>query len=306
MNPSMKSLQAWLVLSRPPFHTVGLLPFFLGGALAWHQGADFRGAVLGWGVLGVFLIMLATYCAGEYWDQVEDALSMKLGASHFAGGSQVVQRGLLPRHAPLWASLTSLALALAVGFILRYHYGTGPWTIPLGLLGMVGGFFYSAEPLRWVSRGWGELWIAFCYGWLPVAVGCYLQVGSVHPAAHWMSVPIGLSIFNVILLNEFPDYPADLSAGKANLTVRLGPEKAARLYVLVSVAVWLSFLLSLGHAMPLRAWWYAAPILVLSLILVGSMLRGLWRDRIALERLCAANLLVNLGITSVYILALMR
>ncbi len=221
-------LGAWFALSRPPFHSVGVLPFILGGVLAWRQTGVFRWDVCAWGTLGVVLVMLTTYYAGEYWDYVEDSLSA--GSSRFAGGSQVVQRELLPRHAALWGSLVSLLLALGVGLILQLGYGRGLWTLPLGLLGLLGGFFYSTRPLRWVSRGWGELWIAFCYGWLPVAAGYYLQVGRIVPLIHWLAAPIGLTIFNVILLNEFPDYPADVAAGKANLTARLGREQAARLY----------------------------------------------------------------------------
>lgn len=298
-----EKLRAWLALSRPPFHSVGVLPFVLGGVLAWRQAGTFRWDICAWGVLGVVLVMLATYYAGEYWDYVEDSLSARWGPSRFAGGSGVLQRGLLPRHAALWASLASLLLAGGVGLILQFGYRTGAWTIPLGALGMLGGFFYSTRPVRWVSRGWGELWIAFCYGWLPVAVGYYLQVGKIAPLVHWLAVPIGLTIFNVILLNEFPDYRADLAAGKANLTVRLGRERASQLYGLASLGSWVAMLLSLGHGVPLRALWFYLPVLALSLILVVLVMRGRWRDRAALERLCAANLMVNLGTTAAYILA---
>jgi 1,4-dihydroxy-2-naphthoate octaprenyltransferase len=298
-----ENLSAWLALSRPPFHSVGVLPFILGGVLAWRLRGAFRWEICSWGTLGVVLVMLATYYAGEYWDVVEDSLSARRESSRFAGGSGVIQRGRLPRRAPLWGSLVSLLLAIGVALALRLGYQTGPWTIPFALLGLLGGFFYSTRPMRWVSRGWGELWIAFCYGWLPVAVGYYLQVGQIAPVAHWLAAPIGLTIFNVILLNEFPDYPADLEAGKANLTVRLGREWASRLYGLASLGSWVGMLLSLGHGVPRRALWFYLPILILSLALVVLVLHGHWRDRAALEKLCAANLGVNLGTTAAYILA---
>ena len=298
-----KKLRAWLALSRLPFHTVGVLPFILGGVLAWRQAGAFRWDIFGWGTLGVVLVMLATYYAGEYWDVAEDALAARLGPSRFAGGSQVVQRGLLPRRAPLWGSLVSLLLAIGVALILQLGYRTGPWTLPFAIVGLLGGFFYSARPVRWVRTGLGELWIAFNYGWLPVAVGYYLQMGEIAPLVHWLAAPIGLSIFNVILLNEFPDYPADREAGKANLTVRLGQERAAWLYGLASLGSWAAMLLSLGQGVPRRALWFYLPILALSLILVVQVLRGRWRDRAVLERLCGANLLVNLGTTAAYILA---
>jgi len=280
-----------------------VLPFILGGVVAWRLGGSFHWGICAWGTLGVVLVMLATYYAGEYWDYVEDSLSVQLGPSRFAGGSRVLQRGLLPRHAALWASLVSLLSAVGVALILRLGYRTGPWTIPFAILGLLGGFFYSTRPVRWVSTGVGELWIAFCYGWLPVAVGYYLQMGEIAPLVHWLAVPIGLTIFNVILLNEFPDYPADLAAGKANLAVRLGRERAALLYALTSLGSWVAMLLSLDRGVPTRALWFYLPILVLSLILVVLVIRGRWRDRATLEKLCGANLVVNLGTTAAYIVA---
>jgi 1,4-dihydroxy-2-naphthoate octaprenyltransferase len=297
-----KRLSAWLALSRPPFHSVGMLPFVLGGVLAWRLTGVFRWDVFGWGTLGVVLVMLATYYAGEYWDYKEDAISSRQ-PNRFAGGSRVIQRGLLPRRAALRASLGCVILALGVGLILWLGYGTGLWTLPLGVIGLLGGFFYSTRPVRWVSTGVGELWIAFCYGWLPVAVGYYLQVGGIAPLVHWLAVPIGLTIFNVILLNEFPDYPADVATGKHNLTVRLGRERAAWLYGVASLGSWIGMGLSLMNGVPAQALWIYMPILVLSVVLTVLVVRGSWRNRARLEMLCGLTIAVNLGTTAAYIFA---
>jgi 1,4-dihydroxy-2-naphthoate octaprenyltransferase len=303
MTRIREKLRAWLELSRPPFHSVGMLPFILGGILAWSLEGVFRWYIFAWGTLGIGLIMLATYYAGEYWDFEEDTLSARNSPSKFAGGSQVLQRDLLARHVALRASVISAMLAIGVGLILQFGYNTGRWTIPFGILGILGGFFYSTRPVRWVSRGWGELWIAFCYGWLPVAVGYYLQIGKIVQLIHWISVPIGLTIFNVILLNEFPDYTADLTAGKTNLVARLGRERASYLYGLTSLGSWAAMLCSLYQGVPIKTLWFYLPILILSITLVALMMRGYWKDRITLEKLCAANLVVNLGTTAAIILA---
>jgi 1,4-dihydroxy-2-naphthoate octaprenyltransferase len=287
----------------PSVPFVDVLPFILGGVLAWRLTGDWHWGICVWGTLGVVLIMLSTYYAGEYWDYAEDALSAQLGRSRFAGGSGVVQRGLLPRHAPLWASAISLLFAIGVALVLQLGYRTGPWTVPFAILGLVGGFFYSTRPVRWVSTGLGELWIAFCYGWLPVAVGYYLQVGEIDPLVHWLSLPIGLTIFNVILLNEFPDYAADLATDKKNMTVRLGRARASTLYALIGLGSWVSMFLSWRQGVPARVLWFYLPILALSLVLVLLVMRQRWQERAVLERLCAANLVVNLGTTAAYVLA---
>jgi 1,4-dihydroxy-2-naphthoate octaprenyltransferase len=118
-----------------------------------------------------------------------------------------------------------------------------------------------------------------------------------------MAVPIGLSIFNVILLNEFPDYPADAVAGKRNLAVRLGRQRACIIYALAGVGGWIGMALSVRYGVPRQALYFCAPVLVLSVVLIILVLRGRWREREVLERLCGANLLVNLGTTASYMAA---
>jgi 1,4-dihydroxy-2-naphthoate octaprenyltransferase len=299
----IQKMRAWLALSRPPFHTLGVLPFVLGAVLAWRLTGTLRWDILAWGTVGVVLVMLSTYYAGEYWDHAEDSISNSVAPSRFAGGSGVIQRGLLPGRTAAYASVVSLLLALAVALILWLVYRTGSWTVPFCVLGLLGGFFYSTPPLRWVTTGVGEMWIAFCYGWLPIAVGYYLQVCEIAPVVHWLAIPVGLTILNVILLNEFLDHEADSRTGKTNLVVRLGRHKGSLLYGLLAAGSWVATFFSVLRGAPTRAIWFYLPILSLSLILVVLVVRERWRDRQTLERLCGANILVNLGTTAAYITA---
>jgi 1,4-dihydroxy-2-naphthoate octaprenyltransferase len=120
VSTTFEKLYAWLALSRPPFHSVGVLPFILGGVLAWRQKGAFRWDIFAWGTVGVVLVMLATYYAGEYWDYVEDSLAAHSNPSRFAGGSRVLQRGLLPRLSN--GALDHLVLRLGLaGWVLLFH-----------------------------------------------------------------------------------------------------------------------------------------------------------------------------------------
>ncbi len=289
-------------MARPPFHSVGVLPFALGTVMARQTLGYFPWALWGWGTLAVVLIMLSTYLAGEYFDRAEDAISHRDHPSRFAGGSGAIPAGVLPRWVPLAGSIGSLILAGAVGLIIQFGYHTGPWTIPLGIVGMIGGFFYSVPPMRWVATGKGELWIALCYGWLPVTVAYYLPVGKFAPLLFWVSLPVAATIFNVILLNEYPDYRADMAAGKRNMLVRWGRERGAWLFSAIHLVGWLGVIGAVLAGVPMRMLWYYAPIFVISLGLVVAMLNGVYRDRAKLEVLCGLNILVNLGTTLAYIL----
>ncbi len=298
-----KSL-AWISLSRPPFHTVGILPFCLGTYLAWKTDGIFLDSFFFLGALAVFLILLSTYHAGEYFDYKEDSLSKAKFNSRFSGGSGIMPAKILARRIPLVTSIVAILLAGGVGLILQFVYRTGPYTLLLGCLGALSGFFYSTKPIRLVERGCGELFIAFCYGWLPVATAFYLQAGYFHPLVHWISPPIALTIFNVILLNEFPDYEADKSVGKRNLLVRLGWEKGMLLFIMVSVAAWITILASIYGGVPLKVLHVYVPVFFISLLSLFLIFRNWHRKLETLEILCGMNIAVNLGTTGAFIYAL--
>jgi 1,4-dihydroxy-2-naphthoate octaprenyltransferase len=302
-NSNIEKLKGWINLSRPPFHTVGILPFILGTILAYKINSTISIEIFLLGVSGVILIMLSTYHSGEYFDLSGDILSNQIHKNKFAGGSRMLLSGKLPPAIALWTSIITLIIAAAIGCILQFIYKTGPYTLVLGLLGAIPGFFYSTPPIRLVKRGLGEIFIGFCYGWLPVASAYYIQTGAIHPVIHWIAIPIGLTIFNVIFLNEYPDYEADKATGKNNLLNRIGKKNGKALYVAFSLLASVAMLASPLLGIPFKVIYFYLPILIISLFIVVMMLRGKYEDRKMLEILCALNIAVNLGTSLAYILA---
>ena len=293
-------IRGWLVMARFPFHTVGVMPFLLGAVLAWKTTGTFNLPVFVLSILAAVLIMLMTYTSGEYYDLEGDRLSAKLERNQFTGGSQAVAQGVVPPSHALIASYLSAGAAVAIGLILRFYYDTGPWTIPLGAIGLFSGFFYSTKPIRIVERGIGEIVIGFCYGWLPVAAAYYLQTSRFDPLVHWMSIPIALTIFNVIFINEFPDYPADVMTGKKTLAVRLGKQKSAWLYALAQVGAVAAFPLAIPAGAPEITWGFFPVIALCGLYPAWGMARGEYQDRQKLERMCAVTIITNLLIPAAY------
>jgi 1,4-dihydroxy-2-naphthoate octaprenyltransferase len=303
-DPTLQNkLAAWITVARLPFHLVGILPFILGTVLAWEIDHSFHIGAFIIGVTAVVLTMLSTYLAGEYWDFEEDSISQRIGRTMFSGGTGVLQTGLIDQMNVLKASQVALIIAGTIFLIIPVLFPSRALILILGVLGLMGGFFYSTPPIRWIKRGLGELWIAFCYGWLTVATGYYLQTGRIPILLVWISAPIALTIFNVILLNEFPDHLADSEAGKTNLLVRLGMENGSILYVIISVIGWFTVLYSTTRINPQKTLLAYSPVFIISVYLVIEMLNKKWRYKENIERLCAANLLVNLGTTACFILA---
>jgi 1,4-dihydroxy-2-naphthoate octaprenyltransferase len=302
-NSDIGKIKGWIGLSRPPFHTVGIFPFILGTILAYKTNSTISMEIFLLGVLGVILIMLSTYHSGEYFDLSGDILSNQMHTNKFAGGSRMLLSGKLPPAIALWTSIITLTIAAAIGCILQFIYKTGPYTIVLGILGAIPGFFYSTPPIRLVKRGLGEIFIGFCYGWLPVASAYYIQTGAIHPVIHWMAIPIGLTIFNVIFLNEYPDYEADKATGKKNLLNRMGKNNGKVLYVTSSLLASVAMLASPFWGIPFKVIYFYLPILIISLFIIVMILRGRHEDKKMMEILCALNIAVNLGTSLAYILA---
>jgi 1,4-dihydroxy-2-naphthoate octaprenyltransferase len=302
-NSIREIMRGWFILSRPPFHIVGILPFILGTFLAYRLTSVFNLEVFILGVSGVIMIMLSTYHSGEYFDYKGDILSNQLHKNQFAGGTRMLPSGKIPPAIALWTSVITFIVAAAIGIILQFVYKTGTYTLVLGALGAFPGFFYSTPPVRLVKRGIGEIFIGFCYGWLPVASAYYIQTGTIAPIIHWLAIPIGLSIFNVILLNEFPDYEADKATDKKNLLYRTGKQKGIILYMVISLLTSLTMLTSVFWGVPFKVIYFYLPFLIISLLIIAMALREKHENSKTLEILCGLNIAVNLGTSLSFILA---
>jgi 1,4-dihydroxy-2-naphthoate octaprenyltransferase len=295
----------WFELSRPFFHSVGVLPFILGVTLSWRLGTAVNWSVFLLGLLAVVLIMLATYYGGEAYDVIEDRIVWSDGGNRFSGGSGVVVSGRVTATQAKRLSLIALLTACSVGILIQFGHRTGPWTLPLGMVGALSGYYYATPPFRWVKRGVGELLVGFCYGWLSVAVAFYLQTGSFHRLIHWLSLPIGCTVFNVILLNEFPDYKGDRQAGKRNLVVRLGREVSSHLYGGATLLAWIFLAAGVCAGVPIHMLFLATPIYLIGGKIYVDLRNGVFRDEERLERLCERNLFIHLGTTGLMILCVM-
>jgi 1,4-dihydroxy-2-naphthoate octaprenyltransferase len=147
----------------------------------------------------------------------------------------------------------------------------------------------------------GEIVIGFCYGWLPIATGFFLFTGFFSQQVILLSIPVGLSIFNVILINEFPDEEADRAIGKRNLVIRFGREKMGDLYLGLSILTGLSFvkvILIFGQTPFWLLILSGIPLLLILWNLI-QVWRGSYRDAKKLELICRNTIFVNLSMTMI-------
>jgi len=194
------------------FLFAGILPFFLGQAIAFNVQRALNWPRFWWGFMGIFFVLVAVELFNEYFDA--------------KGGGDRIFSQKEPDIPNCFFALGTLALGLAflVGVYLTLQTG---WPVLLfSFLGFLGAYFYVGPPIRWAYCGFGEIVIGLCYGPFMVLGSYYIQTQKIDFVPFYVSVISGLSVFCLAVLNEIPDYYQDTLVGKRNLVVRLGKQKA--------------------------------------------------------------------------------
>ncbi len=238
----MRALLFWLKAARAPFFTGSLAPILVGTALGYFaMGGWAQWDLAALALVALILLHASANLSNDYFDHLSGTDEINTTyASPFTGGSRVIQEGLAHPGHVLAASVVSMALGAAIGFYLVYRSG---WPILwLGLIGGLTGFFYTAPPLRFAYRGWGEIFIFLDFGVLPVLGAYYLQTQRFELEALLASMPVALLITDILWINQFQDAEADAAVGKRHGVVRLGRRRAAYVHVAFLVLTYISII----------------------------------------------------------------
>ncbi len=178
--------------------------------------------------LSLFCMEVAKNAWGDVidYDSGTDLAVRPENRTTFSGGKRVIVDKLLTRR-QTWAVAALFGGAgLVLGAVIVVW--REPLALLIGVIGTVLAWSYHGPPLKLAYRGLGELDVAVCYGPL-IVLGTYLvQTHALSWPVFWLSIPLGLLIAAFLWVNEFPDYEADVGAGKRNMVARLGRQAASR------------------------------------------------------------------------------
>ncbi|MHC4418799.1 MAG: 1,4-dihydroxy-2-naphthoate octaprenyltransferase [Planctomycetota bacterium] len=230
-------LVVFFLASRPKFFVGTAAPVLVGSALGYATAGTFQPLLFALAMLAIMLLNAGANFANDYFDHTSQNDWVNRNTTPFSGGRRYIQQGILSPGATLIAALVVLAAGSAIGvvIVLLTH---SVFILVLGIIGLLGGFFYTASPVRLGYRGFGEFVIALLCGLLPVYGSCFLQTGSVDILPLLPGCIVGILIFLVILVNEFPDVAADALVNKRTLVVWLGVPACIWIYRAALVAAY--------------------------------------------------------------------
>jgi 1,4-dihydroxy-2-naphthoate octaprenyltransferase len=213
-SAGLPSWKIWLKTSRPFSLTASVSPVLVGTALAAYQGTFHLGIFLITLFSSIFL-QIGTNYFNEYFDH-------HYGLDHpgSLGASTVIFRQEMTARQVLGGGIASFAVAALLGMALIFL--VGPTIILFGITAIAIGYFYSAEPFKFASRGLGDVMVYIAMGFLMTWGAYYVQIPQWSWAAFAASVPVGFIVTAILNMNNVRDYQDDLAVNKKTLPVRFG------------------------------------------------------------------------------------
>ncbi len=251
----------WEIL-RPFAYTASVIPVLAGGALAAVDGrftpVPFIAALVG----GV-LLHSGTNVVNEIYD-------VRRGIDSITSprASHALVKGRITERVAFIVAAAAFALAVLIGVYLIAL--RGPAIVGLGLLGLAGGFFYTAPPFEYKYRALGVPLVFALMGPLMVEGSYFAISGGWSLEALIASIPVGLLVAAILDGNEWRDIGEDTRAGIRTLSGDIGREYAHYVYV----ALVLGAYMALGLAVAARLLPPATLLAILSLPFLAQVIRS--------------------------------
>ena len=227
-------LKVWFLETRPQFLLLSVVLAFLGTSIAWYDGYFHLGYAL-LAFLGLLLCHISVNVLNDYFDY-RSGIDLEVKRTPFSGGSGILPASLLKPRQVFWFGLASFLLAVPIGVYFVLTLDNGWQLLPLLLVAALCTLLYT--PLL-TKLEWPEWAPGVGLGALPVLGAYFVQTTTYTLPAVIASIPSGILVHNLLLLNEFPDAEADRKAGRKTLPITMGKKRAGIVYSALTVIVYL-------------------------------------------------------------------
>jgi 1,4-dihydroxy-2-naphthoate polyprenyltransferase len=217
----------WILASRPRTLPAAIAPVLVGTALAAAED-EFRVLPFIAALVGSIFIQIGTNLSNDYSDARRGA-----DTEERLGPVRVTAGGLMPPRHVLVGTYVAFGVAVAAGLYLAAVAG---WELlVVGVASILAGVLYTGGPRPYGYEGLGELFVFVFFGIVAVVGSYYVQTEELRWEAFALAVPVGLLSSAILVVNNVRDIDTDRRAGKRTLAVRLGRERARRLFVAMIV-----------------------------------------------------------------------
>jgi 1,4-dihydroxy-2-naphthoate octaprenyltransferase len=216
----------------------GLLAFSLGALLAVVGGGNFDSARFVVGYFVVFLGDLSTHYSNDYFDvEVDRHVEQK----KFFSGSNILVSNPNLRWLSRFVSVALLVSSNLLAIVLFLFLAAPIEFFVVILAACLVGWFYSAPPIRLISRGLGEVAVACVTGFAIPGLGYLAVRGQFDPLFFYFAAPFVMYGLMLSLSLGVPDVEVDRKGGKRTFAVRKGARTVFPLILALAVSATIVF-----------------------------------------------------------------
>jgi len=215
----MASPAQWLAGARPRTLPAALAPVLVGTGTATALGS-FRPVPALLALVVALALQVAVNYANDYSDGRRGTDADRVGPMRLVGS------GAAPPRQVLIAACLAFAVAAIAGLGLAAL--SSWWLVLVGAVCIAAAWTYTGGPLPYGYRALGEVFVFIFFGPVAVIGTTFVQTGTLPGLAFAVSVPIGLLIVAILVVNNLRDIAGDAAVGKRTLAVLLG-ERATRI-----------------------------------------------------------------------------
>ncbi|KPL00330.1 MAG: hypothetical protein AMJ90_08225 [candidate division Zixibacteria bacterium SM23_73_2] len=225
--------KTYLLETRPQFLTLSLVLVILGTSMAFFYGV-FHPLHTLLVLIGLLLVHIAVNTLNDYFDY-KSGIDLKTQRTPFSGGSGILVAGELSAKKVFWFGTISFILAVPIG--VYFIFAVGWFLLPIFVIGTLFVFFYNTYFAK-IGFGMPEFSAGLGMGTLPVLGIHMILIQGFSSSALYATIPSGILVCNLLLLNEFPDVEADKIGNRKTLPIILGRDKAAVVYSILTLLVY--------------------------------------------------------------------
>jgi 1,4-dihydroxy-2-naphthoate octaprenyltransferase len=222
----MASLKQVFLATRPWSFPMTVMAIGVGASYAlWmYEAIDLPLTLMA--LLGAVLLHAAVNVWNDYYDYRYGVDRPETGTAIYRPHPLI--HGFMTPSQVMVLATGSAAAAIAVGAAIAVM--GRPLALLLGVIGVALAYWYTGPPLHLKYRGLGEPVVAIVWGPLITGGAYYVASGFIDLNVVAISIPLGLLVAAVLLANNIRDIETDAKLGAITLAVRLGRDRAIKLY----------------------------------------------------------------------------
>lgn len=229
-----KRMREYFVATRPWSFTMSLISVSMGTLLAAEEGP----ILWGWYLLVCVGIVCFHATANVYNDYFDTRYKVDQPDAPTARyRPQPILSGMFQPSQLLMEAVVLNGLTVLIGLILAFSRSMLVFWI--GVAGFLACLFYTAGPIKFKYRAWGELAVFLMWGPLMFEGAYAVQRQALSLKVFFLSIPFGVLVGMVLLANNIRDIAYDARQGIKTIGILLGDRRSLHLYGALLMAVYL-------------------------------------------------------------------